>query len=103
MTQTKKKKITVRRATYLDGIQRAALMAEGLAEAGPFPEKLSDQMLHYTRTFLFPSLKACSDYQGSYTDFLQLPDQEVEAWVAEAEALNPHWFTIEQDQKKDSK
>lgn len=95
--------ITVRQATYLDSIQRAVLMAEASKEAGSYPSDLASQMYHYTQTFLFPSLMACTEVKKPWSlpEFLQLKDQEVEAWVKLAQEINPHWFITPSAEKNE--
>lgn len=96
------KSVTVRQATYFDGIQRASLMAKASTEAGAYPKEMAEQMYYYTQTFLLPTLLACSEMKKpfSFEEFLQLPDTDVEIWVETAQLLNPHWFQVEENDSK---
>ena len=101
------KKIVVHQATYLAGLTRAALMSEASEDQPEEPKNLEEKLLRYTRTFLYPSLMACSTMKQKLTidQFMELPDTDVDLWVKTAEKLNPHWFALEEEttSKKETK
>lgn len=94
-------------ATTLMGMRRGQLAAEAKDE--------SDPLIWFARRFMYPDCLACSDgeicgkpaRELTFDEFLSLPDQITEAWLAAVYEVNPHWQPRlpepEEQEKKRSK
>lgn len=84
-------RLEVREATTLMGMRRGQLMAEAKDE--------SDPLVWFARRFMYPDCLACSSGEISgkpvgeltFDEFIALPDQITEAWLAAVYEVNPHW------------
>lgn len=98
-------RLEIREATTLMGMRRGQLAAEAKDE--------SDPLVWFARRFMYPDCLACSDgeiggkpvRELTFNEFLSLPDQITEAWLAAVYEVNPHWQprlpeTEEQEKKR---
>lgn len=84
-------RLEIREATTLMGMRRGQLAAEAKDD--------SDPLIWFARRFMYPDCLACSDgeiggkpaRELTFDDFLALPDQITEAWLAAVYEVNPHW------------
>lgn len=110
-----KYKVTVRRATVRDGLERGSLISRAVEK----PQE--DEIAQTAAVVLYPSAVACSDFElvdasekvdreGKYITldyFLSLPEDFMNRWLEAVYALNPHWSPggyeteKELDEKKD--
>ena len=89
-------KITVRRATVMDGLKRGAMVNQALENPQEDPLKQTAAVV------LYPACTAVSEVekdgepvQMDFETFLQLPETLVDAWMEAVRAVNPHWFPEE--------
>ena len=101
-----KKKINILVATHGLSIVRAGLCVEAeeqwdkenprsFTEDGKIvPRTPVESMQHYDRTFLYPTLKACSQAKvlPSYEDFSSLLDEDATAWINGVKEVNSSWL-----------
>jgi hypothetical protein len=84
-------RLEIHPATTLMGLQRGQLAAAAQGE--------SDPLVWFARRFMYPDCLACTrgtiDDQPvgelSFDEFLSLPDQLSEAWLAAVYQVNAHW------------
>lgn len=84
-------RLEIREATTLMGMRRGQLMAEAKDERDP--------LVWFARRFMYPDCLACSEgeiggkpvSELTFDEYLALPDQITEAWLAAVYEINPHW------------
>lgn len=84
-------RLEIREATTLMGMRRGQLAAEAKDEGDP--------LIWFARRFMYPDCLACSDgeiggkpvRELTFDDFLALPEQITEGWLAAVYEVNPHW------------
>jgi len=83
-------RLQIREATTLMGMRRGQLAADA---------KDDDPLIWFACRFMYPDCLACSDgeiggkpvRELTFEEFLALPDQITEAWLAAVYEVNPHW------------
>lgn len=100
--------LEVHAATTKSGMKRGQLSASAKDETEP--------LLWYARRFMYPDCLACTsgELNGkpvaelTFEEYMELPDQLTEAWLAAVYEVNPHWApqlpesNAEQEEKKAS-
>lgn len=84
-------RLEIREATTLMGMRRGQLMDDAKDD--------SDPLIWFARRFMYPNCLACSDgeiggkpmNELTFDEYLALPDQVTEAWLAAVYEVNPHW------------
>jgi hypothetical protein len=97
-------RLQIREATTLMGMRRGQLAADA---------KDDDPLIWFARRFMYPDCLACSAgevdgkpvSQLTFDEYMALPDQITEAWLAAVYEVNPHWQPRlpEEQEKKRSK
>jgi hypothetical protein len=94
--------ITVHKATFVMSLQRSVLIADaGKEKPNGEYKNLDASIVTYVHQLLYPSLAACS--QGKIpteSEFLSLLEADVNRWLEAASALNPDWFTLQNEPAK---
>lgn len=95
--------ITVHKALFVMSLQRSVLVSNAVKEkpTAAVYKNLDPSVATYVHEFLYPSLAACS--QGSLPteeEFLNLSEEDAQAWMDAAAALNPDWFSRTGESKK---
>lgn len=84
-------RLKVCEATTLMGLRRGKMASEAGNEDNP--------LIWFARRFMYPDLMACTigEIDGkpveelTFDEFLALPDQVTDAWLAAVYEVNPHW------------
>jgi hypothetical protein len=83
-------------------LQRSVLISNATTDKpnGEY-KNLDASIVTYVHQLLYPSLVACSEGNlPTESEFLKLPEEEVQKWLDAASEKNPDWFSMENESAK---
>ncbi len=96
--------LVIGRATVRTKIEREKLSGQAFENSKPVNPDLN---VHYRQAVIYPACIAATleapglDWPLSFDQFLDLPDELVDAWYAAVLEVNPHWSTKSEEPQAD--
>jgi hypothetical protein len=94
--------IVVYKASFVMSLQRSIAISNATTDKpnGEY-KSLDASIVTYVHQLLYPSLVACSEGKlPTEAEFLKLLDEDVQGWLDAAAAMNPDWFSLENESAK---
>ena len=96
--QLRKRKLVVREASYVDGIQRGMLVGDVLERQVEADDGTPEAVKNNVEMNLWVPLSSCttgktkSDSVPTMDEFMVMPEADVAFWIETARELNADWF-----------